>query len=172
MNPTTLLTIFVAVAAVAMTVQMIILFALYKAVSGTATKVESLVVKVEERAIPVLDATASILEDVQPKISAIASDLAETSGVIRERVEHLSDATGEVVERARLQAARLDDLIHDTTDRIANTTQFLQSTIFAPVRRIQAILQAVSAGIRFMRRGKPPGRVHKTAMEEDEEMFI
>src|SRR5258708_36242330 len=45
-NPTTLLTIFVAVAAVAMTIQMIILYALYKAVSGTAAKVESLVVKV------------------------------------------------------------------------------------------------------------------------------
>ena len=172
MNPTTLLTIFVAVAAVAMTIQMIILYALYKAVSGTAAKVESLVVKVETRAIPMLDATASILEDAQPKISAIAGNLAETSGIIRERVEHISAATGEVVERARLQAARLDDLVSDTSDKIANTTQFLQNTIFAPVRRIQAILQAISAGLRFMRRSKGAGRVHQTAVEEDEEMFI
>jgi hypothetical protein len=171
-NLTTLLTIFVAVTSVAVTLQMIILFALYKAVSRSAAKVESLASEIQERAIPVLDTTASILEDVQPKISELTANLADTSLIIRDRVAHISEATGEVVERARLQAVRLDDLVNDTAEKVSRTTEFLQNTVFAPVRRMQAILQAVSAGINFMRRSRT-GRVHKVAMEkEDEEMFI
>lgn len=172
MNPTTVLTIFVALTAAAVTLQMIILYALYRAVSSSAAKVESLASQMEQKALPVLDSAATILEDAQPKISELTANLAETSGIIRERVEHMSLATGEVIERARLQAARLDELVTTTAEKIEHTTDFLQNTVFAPIRRIQAIIQAISAGLNFFRRSRQPSRVHRVPEEEDEEMFI
>ena len=171
-NSNTLLLIFVGATAVAVTLQMVILFLLYKAVSQSAAKVASLAVQVQERAIPVLDSTATILEDAQPKISEITANLAETSAMIRERTEHISLATGEVIERARLQVVRLDELVTNTAERVEQTTEFLQNTVFAPVRRVQAIIQAVAAGLNFFRRSRKMGKVHPVAMEEDEEMFI
>ena len=172
MNSTTVLTIFVAIAAAAVTLQMIILYALYKAVSGSAAKVESLAIQMQEKAIPVLDSAATILEDAQPKISELTANLAETSAIVRERVEHLSLATGEVIERARLQAARLDELVATTAEKIEQTTDFLQNTVFAPIRRVQALIHAISAGLNFFRRSRQASRVHKVSEEEDEEMFI
>jgi hypothetical protein len=171
-NQNILLLIFVGATAIAVTLQMVILYLLYKAVSRSVAKVESLAIQVQERALPVLDSTASILEDAQPKISQITANLAETSAIVRERVEHISLATGEVIERARIQAVRLDELVTSTTEKVEQTTDFLQNMVFAPVRRVQAIIQAVAAGLNFFRRSRRAGRVHKMALEEDEEMFI
>ncbi|MBZ5525228.1 MAG: hypothetical protein LAP21_23625 [Acidobacteriia bacterium] len=172
MNSSTVLLIFVGATAVAVTLQMVILFLLYKAVSQSAAKVESLANQVQLRAIPLLESTAAILEDAQPKISEITTNLAETSAIVRERAEHISLATGEVIERARLQVIRLDDLVNSTADKVEQTTEFLQNAVFAPIRRVQAIIQAVSAGLNFFRRSRKMGKVHPMAVEEDEEMFI
>lgn len=172
MNQNTLLLIFVGATAVAVTLQMVILYLLYKAVRQSLGKVESMVLQVQERAIPVLDSTAAILEDAQPKISEITANLADTSAIVRERAEQISLAAGEVIERARLQAVRLDELVSTTAERVEQTTEFLQNTVFAPVRRVQAIIQAVAAGLNFFRRSRKIRKVHPVAMEEDEEMFI
>jgi hypothetical protein len=171
-NSNTLLLIFVGATAVAVTLQMVILYLLYKALRQSLGKVESIAMQVQERAIPVLASTAAILEDAQPKISEITANLAETSFIVRERAEQISLATGEVIERARLQVVRLDELVSDTADKVSQTTEFLQNTVFAPVRRVQAIIQALAAGINFFRRSRKMAKVHPVAMEEDEEMFI
>ena len=172
MNSNTLLLIFVGATAVAVTLQMVILYLLYKVIRQSLSKAESMAIQVQERAIPVLDSTAAILEDAQPKISEITANLAETSAIVRERAEQISLATGEVIERARLQVVRLDELVSNTAERVEQTAEFLQNTVFAPVRRVQAIIQAVAAGLNFFRRSRKLGKVHPVAMEEDEEMFI
>lgn len=172
MNSNTLLLIFVGATAVAVTLQMVILYMLYLAVSRSAAKVENLAGQLQERAIPILDSTAVILEDAQPRISEITANLAETSAIVRDRAEHVSLATGEVIERARMQIIRLDELVTSTVEKVDQTTDFLQNMVFTPVRRVQAIIQALSAGLNFFRRSRAISKVHQVAMKEDEEMFI
>ena len=84
----------------------------------------------------------------------------------------MAQATGEIVERARMQAARLDHLIHSTADKVAETTDFLQTSVVTPVRRVHAILSAVNAGIGFLRQNRARKKGPQLAAEEDEEMFI
>lgn len=172
MNPNTVLAIFVAVTAVAFCLQLVLLFFLYKAIDRSSARMESIANRMEERATPVLAAAQAILEEAQPKIGEITSNLAEASATLRAHVAGVAEATGEIVERARMQAARLDELIHSTVTKVAQTTDFLQNKVLLPVRRAQAILSAVTAGVAFLKRARARNQAAQLAQVDDEEMFI
>jgi uncharacterized protein YoxC len=167
----TIITIFVVVAAVALVVQMGILFALYKALRQTSERVEGIAGRLEQQAAPVLTTAAAILEDARPKLAEITSNLAETSAVVRAHVAQVGEATGEIVERARLQAARLDEFIVSAARKVEATSELLQHKVFSPMRRIRAIVTALNAGLSFLRSNRPARRANGEQVE-DEEMFI
>jgi methyl-accepting chemotaxis protein len=170
---TTWLIIFVGVTALAFCVQMVVMILLYKAIEKSSARMESIVGRFEERSGPVLTTAQAILEDAQPKIAEITSNLADASSTVRAHVAVVAEATGEIVERARMQAARLDNLIHETAEKIESTTDFLQNSVVTPVRRVHAILQAVNAGLGFFKRHRARKKaVHQMGTEQDEEMFI
>ena len=167
----TIITIFVVVAAVALVVQMGILFALYRALRQTSERVEGIAGRLEQQAAPVLTTAAAILEDARPKLAEITSNLAETSAVVRAHVAQVGEATGEIVERARLQAARLDEFIVSAARKVEATSELLQHKVFSPMRRIRAIITALNAGLSFLRSHRPARRANGEQVE-DEEMFI
>jgi uncharacterized protein YoxC len=169
---TTVVAIFVIVAAVAIVLQMVILFALYKAVKQTSARVEGIAVRVEEQATPLLATANAILEDAQPKISEITSNLAESTVTLRAHTAQVAEATGEIVERARLNAVRVDEFLGNTMDKIEVASELLESKVLTPVRRVQAIFSAVSAGLGFLRNNSGNNRARAARARQDEEMFI
>lgn len=170
MNQTWLI-VFVGVASAAIVLQLLVLWAFYKAATRSSQQMQETVGRLEQKTDPILTTAQAILEDAQPKIREITSNLAEATAIARAQVSQVADTTSEIVERARLQAARLDELVHSTLEKIENTTDFLQNSVVRPVRRVHAIVQAVGAGLSFFRRGRSRQRVEATGGEE-EEMFI
>jgi uncharacterized protein YoxC len=171
-NQNAVLTIFVAITAVAFCLQLVLLFLLYKAIEKSSARMESVANRMEERATPVLATAQAILEEAQPKIGEITGNLAEASAILRAQVAGVAEATGEIMERARMQAARLDHMITSTTDKISETTDFLQEKVISPIRRVQAIVSAVKVGVGFLRHTRARKRGPQLATAEDEEMFI
>ncbi|HEX7289188.1 MAG TPA: hypothetical protein VF532_23590 [Candidatus Angelobacter sp.] len=174
---TTVVAIFVIVAAVAIFVQMLILLALYKALKQTAARVEVIAGRMEEQATPLLASAKVILEDSQPKIAEITSNLAESTATLRAHVSQVAEATGEIVERARLNAARVDEFVGSTMDKIETASELLETRVLSPVRRVRAILSAVNAGLGFLRNSRGGRRARAARAghdhtEQDEEMFI
>lgn len=166
------LTIFVGVTAIAFVGQLFLLFGLSKAVKESSERLENSANRMEQRVAPVLATAQAILSEVQPRISEITTNLAEASATIRSQVTGMAEAAGEIAERMRMQSVRLDEMVRSTADRVEQTTDFLQNTVITPVRRVQAIVQAVNAGIGFLRRNRASKKGPQLAMEEDEEMFI
>ena len=164
---------FVVVAAVAIVIQMVILLMMYLAMRQTTHRLEGIAGRLETQTSPVLVTAHAILDDAQPKIAEITSNLAESTATLRASVAQVGEATGEIVDRARLQAERLDELVSNTVDKIEDTTEIVQNSVISPIRRVHAIVKAVSAGVGYLRanssRRKTDG--HPTG-EEDEEMFI
>lgn len=166
-----IITIFVVVAAVAIVLQMVILFALYRALRQSSEKVESIAARLEQQASPVLTTAAEILQDARPKIIEITANLAETSAAIRNHVGQIGDAAGEITERVRLQAARLDEFILSAAHKVEATSELLQEKVLSPMRRVRAVVSALNAGFSFLKSNR--SRHRKTTSEvEDEEMFI
>lgn len=172
MNPNWVLTIFVAVTAIAFVLQLLVLYALKNAIEKSSERMENMASRMEKTAMPLMTTASAILEDAQPKVAEITSNLAEASSTLRSNVANVAEATGEIVERARIQAARLDEMIHSTVDKVEQTTDFLQNSVIRPVRRVHAIVQAVNAGFSFFKRSRSPKKGPQLAAEEDEEMFI
>lgn len=172
MNSNTVLTIFVAITAVAFCLQLLLLYFLYKAIDKSSARMENIANRMEERTTPVLATAQAILEEAQPKIGEITSNLAEASATIRAHVATMAEATGEIVERARIQAAHLDEVIQATVEKISETTDFLQQKVILPVRRVQAIVSAATAAVRFFKHNRAPRKGPQLASPEDEEMFI
>ena len=173
MNSPIVMTIFVVVAAVAIVLQMVILFVLYRTMRDAAQRMENLAGRMETQATPVLITAHAILDDARPKIAEITSNLAESTTTLREQVTSMAEATGEIVDRARMQAARLDELVSNTVSKIEITSDFVQNSVISPVRRIHAIAQAVSAGLSFLRANRRRKNDNNgPGSEVDEEMFI
>lgn len=166
--------VFVIVAAAAIVLQTVILYVLYRTMRETTARMEAIAGRLEQRSEPVLVMAHAILEDAQPKLAEITSNLAESTATVRAHVAQMAEATGEIVERARNQAARLDELVSSTAEKIEITTDFVQHSVIGPVKRIHAIVQAVSAGLSFLKaaRARRKGSNNNSGVDEDEEMFI
>lgn len=168
----TTIAIFVIVAAVAIVVQMGVLIALYVGMRQTAARMEGIAGRLEQQASPLLATAGAILEDAQPKIAEITSNLAESSATVRAHVSQVAEATGEIVERARLHAIRVDEFVGDTMGKIETASQILETKVLSPVRRVQAIVQAVNAGLGVLRSTRSKRKSANPGVEQDEEMFI
>lgn len=164
--------VFIIVAAVAIVLQMVILLALYKALRQTATRVESIAGRLEQQTTPLLATANAILEDAQPKIAEITSNLAESSATVRAHVSEVAEATGEILERARVQAARMDEFVGSTMGKIQTATEVLESRVISPVRRVQGIIAAVNAGLGMLRGTRAERKSRSARAGQDEEMFI
>lgn len=166
-----IITVFVVVAAVAIVLQMVILFALYKALRQTSERVEGIAGRLEQQATPVLATAAAILDDAKPKIAEITTNLAETSASVRTHAGHIGNAASEIAERARLQAARIDEFVITAAQKVEATTELLQDKVFSPMRRVRSIVTALNAGLSFFKSNRSPRR-RSSSEVEDEEMFI
>ena len=171
---TTVVAVFVIVAAVAIVVQMGILFALYMAMRQTANRMEGLAGRLEQQTTPLLANATAILEDAKPKIAEITTNLAESTATVRAHVQHVTEASGEIVERARHHAIRMDEFVGSTMGKIETASEILETKVLNPVRRVQGIMAAVSAGLNILKAAKGNRKTPRDghAVEEDEEMFI
>lgn len=167
----TIITIFVVVAAVAIVLQTAILFVLYKGMRQSSEKVEGIATRLEQQASPVLTTAAAILDDAKPKLAEITTNLAESSASIRAHVAEVGQATSEITERVRMQAARVDDFILNAAHKVEVTSDLLQEKVFTPMRRVRAIVTALNAGLSFLKPNRPRHRRNEREAE-DEEMFI
>lgn len=166
-----IITVFVVVAAVAIVLQMVILFALYKALRQTSERVEGIAGRLEQQATPVLATAAAILDDAKPKIAEITTNLAETSASVRTHAGHIGNAASEIAERARLQAARIDEFVISAAQKVEATSELLQDKVFSPMRRVRSIVTALNAGLSFFKSNRSQRR-RSSSEVEDEEMFI
>jgi hypothetical protein len=167
----TVIGVFVIVAAAAIVLQTGILAALYLALRQSSARIESIAGRLEQQASPVLSTAHAILEDAQPKIAEITTNLVESTATMREHVAQVGEATGEIVERVRLQAVRLDDFVTGAAHKLEATSEMLQTSVLSPMRRVRAIVQALSAGLNFLRAHRARRKANNTEVE-DEEMFI
>jgi hypothetical protein len=168
----TTVAIFVIVAAVAIVIQMGILIALYVGMRQAASRMEGIAGRLEQQTGPLLTTAGAILEDAQPKIAEITSNLAESSATVRAHVSQMADATGEIMERARLQAVRMDEFVGSTMGKIETASEILETKVLSPVRRVQGIIAAVNAGLGVLRSARPKHKAARAGAEQDEEMFI
>jgi hypothetical protein len=156
-----MLTIFVALTALAVITQAVVLVAIYLQSKRLSDRLERFMNETRELMAPV----KTITENLQ----TASANVVEIGASAREqfrRVERMVTDTGEVLQT---QLARLDSATRDVVERVNATAEILQDSIIRPVREVAALAKGLSRGVEtyFHRQKRPVDQAH-----QDEELFI
>lgn len=169
-----LIPLFVALTGAAVVLQAGLLAAMYLAMRKTSTRMETLADEVKTKALPTLETAQSMLAEIRPKVEMIADNLMATSTVVRDEAQRIDAAVNDLVDRARLQVIRADDMLTRTLDRVEETSEIVQKTVTSPVRHVSGVIKGVTAGLEFLigNRGKNGGSREARRPVPQDEMFI
>ena len=140
----------------------------------SSNRFEALAEEVRTKALPALETSQSMLTELRPKFQTISDNLMETTGTVLAQVQRLDASVTDVVDRARLQVIRTDELVTRTLDRVEATSDLVEKTVVSPVRQVSGVIQGITAGLEFLlSRGRSNGRTRESrrAVQQDE-MFI
>ncbi len=170
MNQSTLLTVFIAVTAVAVVLQTLILAGVSIAVLKMAKRMQALQSRVNDQVLPMMEKARTLVDESVPKLQTVVTNLTESSGVIRAQVEKIDGVVTQIVENVRTQASRIDVLTTRTLERVDSTAATVQHTVTSPIRRIGGVVEGVIAGIGSFAGKRKETRTGKAV--PNEEMFI
>jgi F0F1-type ATP synthase membrane subunit b/b' len=168
MNQDTLLlvmTIFVAVSAIALCIQMFLLLAIAKTAKT-----------MQEQTASILPQAQSILAQADETIRASKGNVIE---VTRKASEILDVAKAQMVKvdavmtdasaRAKVQLEKVELVVDDTVSRVHNTVTAVNQGVVRPIREIQGVAAGVRTAVAHLMRGGRPSVAQAT---QDDEMFI
>jgi hypothetical protein len=164
------LTIFIAVTAAAVLVQAGILLAMYLAVRQSTARLEALTSEVRSKVLPTAELVQSMLVDLRPKVETIVTNACDSSTAVRRQVERLDATISDMVDRARLQVIRADELLGRTLDHVESATDLVHKTVVSPVRQASGLIQGLAAGLEFFFSGRR--RPRQPSPVAQDEMFI
>jgi hypothetical protein len=144
------LTIFIALTSVAILIQAGILFGMFLAVRKTGAKVEALADEIRTKVLPTAELVHGLIVDLRPKINTAIDNVTESTNMVRAQLGRLDATVSDVVDRARLQVIRTDDLVSRTLDRVEETTDLVHQTVVSPVRKFAGVIQGLTAGLEFL----------------------
>lgn len=156
-----LLTLFVALTALAVMTQAGVLVAIYLMSKRLSEQVERFMKDTREMMVPMTTITENL--------RVASANIVEIGLSAREqfrRVEGMVTDTGEVLN---VQLERLDKVTRDVTDRIHATTAIVQESVVRPVREVAALAKGLSSGLAFFLRRQ---RSTVDQARQDEELFI
>ena len=143
----TLLKFFIAVTSIAVAVQAGILVALYVAVRKSTERMEALATEVKSKVLPTVETAQNLMVELRPKIDVISNNLAESSDLVRNQLGRLDATVTDVLDRARLQVIRADELLNRTMDKVEETSEVVHKTVISPLRQVNGLMAAISTGV-------------------------
>jgi methyl-accepting chemotaxis protein len=159
-------TVGVAIMAIAMVLQLGLIFGLYSAFRKLNDRMNAMM---ELQVQPMLNTARSILEQARRQTEQLAETLENITETTRKQVARVDQVMNEATDRARLQIIRVDEVMTDTLSRVEETTDYIQRSVVGPVHEVQAMVHGIRRAVEFLvtRGGRRPERA-----TQDEELFI
>lgn len=167
-----ILCIFSGLVFLALLLQGLALLVISRKVKELAERFDKLSTKLTKQ-VDALSAQAegliAAVKSTTEKVQAVQDHVAAITGVVHKRVVDVDAFIGEATDVARMQLARLQEVIENTAGRIDDTISTLQNAVIVPIMEAQAVVRGVRSAINvlFGRRRFSSDRSH-----QDEEMFI
>jgi hypothetical protein len=122
-----------------------------------------------DRVEPLADSAIRTVEEVRSQAREIFGKLQQIVETARVQVARVDDLLVDASGRLQAQLDRLDHVVGDTMERAEETTAQLQKTILAPVREINAWVAGLRAALQYLGR-RTVSTVERAT--QDEELFI
>lgn len=157
-----LLTLFVALTAIAIITQAGVLVGIYVMSKRLSEQIERFMRDTREMMVP--------LRSITENLRTASVNLVEIGLSARDqfrRVEAMVTDTGEALN---LQLERFDRVSQNIVDRVNETTQIIQDSVVRPAREVAAVAKGLSRGLGSFFFGR--GRSTVDQARQDEELFI
>lgn len=175
MSMETWLGVFSIVAALALVVQVVILIALLLEMRRTTENVNRLMGDLQSRVGPILTRVQILLDDAQPKISAMVNDASHIVYLARGQAQKVDRVVTEAADRLRGQLVHADHILTGVLETVEDTGSQLKHSFWRPVQKASALVQGIKVGLDILRsrRGNTKRRGSDDPREsQEEELFI
>lgn len=164
---------FIALTAVALISQAVILVLTYLRLAKLDEETKALRRQVVERAGPILRNVEEVTLTVRENSRVIFDDLSALSYNARRQMDKFDRLSDELADRIRGQIVRVDQLLTQTLDNLQRAGTAVRENIVGPVQEAAAVIQGVKAAIDFLsaRRGRAETR-ERQAPRAEEDLFI
>jgi archaellum component FlaC len=166
-----LLGVFIAVTAVAVVIQACILVALFFSVRKSSARMEALSAEIKEKALPTIEAVQNLVVELRPKIETMATNVSESTTLVRNQLTRLDATLTDVLDRTRLQVIRADEILNRTMDKVEETSEVVHKTVVSPLRQVSGLMTAITTGVEVFLGQKRRQPKNGRGVEQDE-MFI
>jgi methyl-accepting chemotaxis protein len=176
--------VFIAVTALAVLMQAIVLLFIYLALRKAIGSLREEVLDLRSSLMPVADNTRELIENtrtlventrrvfarVAPKAEATASDVARVARGLREQTEELESAAQEILARVRVQTGRMDAMTTNGLDAVDRAGSLVAETVGKPVRQLLGLAAAAKAIVETLR--APVHGPRRARFSGDEDTFV
>jgi len=165
---------FSIVAAIALVVQVGILIGLFLQLRKTTESINRMVTDLHTRMGPILTRTQIMLDDTQPKISALVEDASHMVYLARVQAQKMDKVFTEASDRLRGQLVRADRILTGTLEAVEDAGAQVRRNFLGPVQKISAVVHGIKIGLDVLRsrRREPEGRAEREGVEQEDELFI
>lgn len=157
-----LLTLFVALTALAVVTQAGVLVAIYLMSKRLSDQVDRFMKETRDIMVP--------LGSVTENLRVASANIVEIGAVAREQFRRVETMVSDTGEALQVQIERFDRVGKDVADRINETANIVQESVIRPVREVAALAKGISRGFEtflFRRQRSTVDKAH-----QDEELFI
>lgn len=157
-----LLTFFVALTAIAVMTQAVVLVAIYMVSKRHSEQMERFMNETRELMVPIRTITENL------RVASV--NIVEIGVAARDQFRRVEGMVNDTSDVLQMQLARLDSATRDIVERVNGTAAVLQDSVVRPVREVAAIAKGIGRGLEafFIRRQQNTvDQAH-----QDEELFI
>ena len=125
--------IFAIATAVGVLLQAGILLGFFIAFVKLQGKLETILTQVTEHALPLIESSKVMLQDLSPKVQTISGNVVEISEMLKHETVTIKTSVDDVLEKTRAQTARVDEMVSGTLDGISQASTTIQQGIEVPL---------------------------------------
>ena len=159
------LTLFVAIAGVALLIQAALLYGIYR--TTKALQHEAMTILPQAKSI--LAKAETTIDDSRKHIVEITAKANEMMDAGKAQLVKLDDVITDASSRAKVQLERAELVIDDTMSRVHHSVATVHNGIIKPIREIQGLTTGFRTALEHFIRGQRPSVAQAT---HDDEMFI
>jgi hypothetical protein len=159
------LTLFVAIAGLALLIQAFLLYGIYRTTRAIQTEALSIL----PQAKSILAKAESTIDDSRKHIVEITAKANEMMDIGKAQLVKLDEVITDASGRAKVQLERAELVVDDTMSRVHHSVTTVHNGIIKPMREIQGITAGFRTALQHFLRGQRPSVAQAT---QDDEMFI
>jgi hypothetical protein len=165
---------FSIVAAIALVVQVGILIGLFVQLRKTTESINRMVTDLHSRMGPILTRTQIMLDETEPKISALVEDASHIVYLARVQAQKMDKVFTEASDRLRGQLVRADRILTGTLEAVEDAGMQVRRSFLGPVQKVSAVVHGIKIGLDVLRsrRRQPEAGVRESVEQQEDELFI